>query len=372
MNQYFSELTTITGQRNKEIVDLDTEKSLAVIGRFAESLLLNETITIPIYGPARELIILIRWLGLKNFEKLIEEGTLNLCYIPGTFAYVCDKNRITLPNIGESGISWIIGTDAEWNNIIDSIKVPLIEELNLPHGKANRLANRVSRFAREIPTEHYFDKIVTHTYNIAIEKKDIFNVNNKEALQSYDNQKDNKIIASLLNIAKVNLDLECSSQLACSNIYGNELTWSIVGGIPLNNPSFFEAKNRINKILEYEDVPDIPKLVTLGWSPDEVMSMKKDPRLFEFREWLYSMKTNDDKSILKQYAETFRNPTSTKIPTKILRVGASVLLGLAVDGSYGSALISTAISAIDAFWIDKLINGWNPKVFIDKHFTYDR
>jgi hypothetical protein len=372
MNQYFSEISTIIGQRYKEISDLESQNSLSIIGRFAESLLLNETITIPIYGPARELVILIRWFGLKNFEKLVEEGTINLCYIPGTFTYVSDRNRIALSNFTESGIKWLIGTDKEWNNIIDAIKVPLIEELNLSHGKASRLANRVSKYSREILKSQYPGKIVEHTYNIAIQNKDIFNVDSKEALLAYDNEKDNEIINSLLNIAKVNLDLECSSQSACSNIYGNELTWSIIGGYPLKNTTFQEAQNRINKILEFEDIPDIPKLVTLGWSPDEVMSMKKDPRLFEFREWLYSMRTNDDKSILKLYTETFRNPTSTNIPTKLLRIGASTLFGLAFDGSFGSAAFGTAISTIDAFWVDKLINGWNPKVFIDKHFTYDR
>jgi hypothetical protein len=52
---------------------------------------------------------------------------------------------------------------------------------------------------------------------------------------------------------------------------------------------------------------------------------------------------------------------------KTLRLGIPTIIGLlGVTGT----IISTALSAADATWGDRIINGWNPKVFIDKHFKY--
>ncbi len=89
LSLFYSELKhLVTPQSAKELVDFNTEQSIGVSGRFAEALLLNDAVNIPIGGPALEIVALIRLLGQNGLEAIFDVGALTFSFHPGTFAYI--------------------------------------------------------------------------------------------------------------------------------------------------------------------------------------------------------------------------------------------------------------------------------------------
>lgn len=88
----------------------------------------------------------------------------------------------------------------------------------------------------------------------------------------------------------------------------------------------------------------------------------------KFRDWL--IKVPNDKSLIGEYhKEVTKETVADKLPTKATRFvlfeGIGVALDLAGAGGIGTAL-ATGLSALDNFYLDKLINGWKPNHFIDR------
>ncbi|MGN8068407.1 hypothetical protein [Mucilaginibacter sp. 22184] len=89
----------------------------------------------------------------------------------------------------------------------------------------------------------------------------------------------------------------------------------------------------------------------------------------KFRDWL--LKVPDDKNLIGEYhKEVTRETFADKLPTKATRFvifeGIGVALDLAGAGGIGTA-IATGLSAVDNFFLDKLIAGWKPNQFIDNN-----
>jgi hypothetical protein len=87
----------------------------------------------------------------------------------------------------------------------------------------------------------------------------------------------------------------------------------------------------------------------------------------EFRHWLREQPA--DAALLRAfYQETVKSTWAEKLPAKILRWGVFTELGLVVDalgaGGFGIAT-GVAISAMDAFLVDKLTKGWKPHYFVE-------
>jgi len=104
-----------------------------------------------------------------------------------------------------------------------------------------------------------------------------------------------------------------------------------------------------------------------------IVSPKELLKLFEkadkFRDWL--SKVPEDKSLIGEYhkavtAETFADKLPTKTTRFVIFEGIGITLDLLGAGAIGTAL-ATGLSAIDSFYLDKLIGGWKPNHFIDNN-----
>lgn len=87
----------------------------------------------------------------------------------------------------------------------------------------------------------------------------------------------------------------------------------------------------------------------------------------KFRHWLREQPT-DTELLRAYYQETIKDSWAEKLPTKSTRWSLFTGIGLAIDslGAGGLGTVAgTAISAADAFLIDKLIKGWKPHQFIE-------
>ncbi|SFH61287.1 hypothetical protein SAMN05216299_1358 [Nitrosospira sp. Nsp14] len=92
-----------------------------------------------------------------------------------------------------------------------------------------------------------------------------------------------------------------------------------------------------------------------------------------FKEWLVGIAP--DKDLIKQYHEEVTRKTFIDgLPGKALRWGIFVGVGLGVNTAFGP-LAGIAISALNTFYLDKLIRGWKPNQFIEgdvKKMIYKR
>lgn len=88
----------------------------------------------------------------------------------------------------------------------------------------------------------------------------------------------------------------------------------------------------------------------------------------KFRHWLHQQPP-DTNLVRAYYQETIKDTWAEKLPTKSTRWSIFTGIGLGIDalgaGGFGTAT-SVAVSAVDAFLVDKLIKGWKPHQFVEK------
>ena len=88
----------------------------------------------------------------------------------------------------------------------------------------------------------------------------------------------------------------------------------------------------------------------------------------KFRHWLHQQPP-DTNLVRAYYQETIKNTWAEKLPVKSTRWSIFTGIGLGIDalgaGGLGTAA-SVAVSAVDAFLIDKLTKGWKPHQFVEK------
>jgi hypothetical protein len=88
----------------------------------------------------------------------------------------------------------------------------------------------------------------------------------------------------------------------------------------------------------------------------------------KFKDWL--VKVPEDKNIIGEYHKAVTEKTiADKLPTKAVRFAIFEAIGIGLDifgaGGIGTA-VASGLSAIDSFYIDKLLGGWKPNQFVDK------
>lgn len=373
MKLFFSEVNNLsTPREQKELISLETDYAFEVCGRFAEGLLLNEEVNIPINGPALPLVVLIRWFGHKRLTTLINEGVIKFSFYPGTFGYVTEKNKRTLSWNTDTGLNWFKGKEEGWNNIYDAVRIALVEQLNYSSGKARRFSRRVAKRTKDFSNQDIYKEVKETTYENAFNLMEEVDFEQIDKLKKFNQEKNHKEIRQLLNISSAYLEFVLSSLLDCTDIYGNNTTWKVISDIYEKSSSkdnLEDSVNKLNKILKFEHVPNLVELVKKGWDIKEVIEIRKDPHIKDFRNWVKNeVPDSSDIEIARAYYETFKDKTSDKIPVKLMRIGIPAALSLLnpVGG-----LLSTLLSIADGFIGEKLINGWNPHVFIEDHFKYN-
>lgn len=87
----------------------------------------------------------------------------------------------------------------------------------------------------------------------------------------------------------------------------------------------------------------------------------------KFRHWLHQQPP-DTNLVRAYYQETIKETWAEKLPAKSTRWTIFTGIGLGIDGLGGGGLgtaTSIAVSAVDAFLVDKLSKGWKPHQFVE-------
>lgn len=88
----------------------------------------------------------------------------------------------------------------------------------------------------------------------------------------------------------------------------------------------------------------------------------------KFRHWLHEQ-PSDTNLVRAYYQETIKDTWVEKLPARSIRWSIFTGIGLGIDslGAGGLGIAAgSAVSAVDAFLIDKLAKGWKPHHFIEK------
>lgn len=98
---------------------------------------------------------------------------------------------------------------------------------------------------------------------------------------------------------------------------------------------------------------------------DDLISVLKNSK--KFKKWISGVKPTQD-LIKSYYAEVTKQTIVDKLPGKSVRwsifTGAGIAAGVLLTGGIGAA-VGVGLSALDTFYLDKLISGWKPSQFIE-------
>ena len=88
----------------------------------------------------------------------------------------------------------------------------------------------------------------------------------------------------------------------------------------------------------------------------------------KFRNWLHQQPP-DANLVRAYYQETIKDSWAEKLPAKSTRWSIFTGIGLGIDalgaGGLGTAA-AVAVSAVDAFLVEKLTKGWKPHQFVER------
>jgi hypothetical protein len=127
-----------------------------------------------------------------------------------------------------------------------------------------------------------------------------------------------------------------------------------------------EQLSRFNDLV-LNDARAIREAINSGAVPfSDVVRLAERAR--KFRDW--TKRQAPDADLVKEYYKAVVKETwADKLPTKTARWSIFTGVGVALDvlgtGGVGTA-IGVAASALDAFVVDKLIQGWKPHHFIER------
>jgi hypothetical protein len=130
-----------------------------------------------------------------------------------------------------------------------------------------------------------------------------------------------------------------------------------------------QSQDNINLFNDYilEDCHSIGDAFVKGHISKKEL-LKLYDKADKFKDWLEQVP--DDKNIIGEYHKAVTKQTiADKLPTKAVRfiILEAIGLGLELAGAAGlGTAIAKSLSAIDNFYLDKLIKGWKPNQFVDK------
>jgi hypothetical protein len=359
------------------------------VGQLLEAIIFYEKVELVVDSTSMKSIF--NDFNLLSFlYDLIKHRKLNVHFINGLYTICGMKNEGLFISTIES--DWklpgpVIDTEP---NISDSLHRNLIidfwEETSLYRNLANRdfLKDDVKNdfiFSASIISvlEYYFPEL-SNFDNLYLLTDRIYQNDNPEIF-SYELVFDEKITndprieniemlisnpVSAIIDANVNIEMASrfNSDFLSQTIYDSLLETKI-NRIFKNNTNKFKSDQKLFQSIVVNDIKSIEEAINNNHKTfDDYLKLYNQS--YKFKEWL--TKVPKDQSALNQYiSEINSDKWFEKLPVKGLRWSIFTGLGIAIDllGAGGIGTISgMAVSATDAFYLDKILKGWNPNLYI--------
>jgi|GEM_PF-1826098 len=340
-----------------------------VQSQFLDSLLLNDKISFIVNGPNLDIVALFRWFGKDTVERLLEDKIIEFIYAPGVFTYLTRGNVESLKLSSNPGLTLLSALDPAWNSIFDSTYSALKEQTEYPRS----YRRHISRLVEKTSVPFSMDEIRDNVYESS--QFDVRNEIGKEfGFDKYANPDDGTIaqdmISYYLDIAHSNNILFLSAKNNCTTILGNENTNNILNlKVQCISSKLDSTIKNYQYIKNFEDFPDILPLLKSGSLKFNKLLKLRDSKDGEnFKNWIHNMQSGNEIDVIKEFTKNIFNRNSDLLSSKILRIvfntGVGALL-LPLNPIAGLAA-GVGLNLLDTFLVEKLINKWEPKFFINK------
>jgi hypothetical protein len=334
---------------------------------FLENILLYDEIIVPTQD-FLSLTILVGVLGEKAVIELLEAGRLKFLRVKGSLGYIGnggglqafemqekDEQPISLNCPLETAITWAIkGLDQKVNDS-SLTKLALFNSTEIS----------IKSLSEDIRKETYADilKSIYLPNNFSISGHNLNRLPGigPKGVQIFGGRnsswKGNQIDV-LLALATTNLELKLIQIINADDAS----TSSPIGHI-------FKAKaNRLfgnnssvslSKLFDITGIPDIGELIlNKEFSLTDLLKLTTSANGIEFRQWFHENCRSDPNSIVREYIKLLKSvPGIQSVTSRIIRFVVTSAIGFV-------PVIGQVASAIDAFFVDKLIKGTSAKYFI--------
>lgn len=380
---------------NKLFIRLDLDHSLRANSFFqtnvasrahlASQLLLYDSIIIPTtdFGI---IPILINWLGLKEFEAVLELSVFRFIRRKGLFGYLGNGNGINAFLISPSENSkfdwWQEAIFGE--NLETSIELQLeqmcpfiskkrrqniIEQVN---SHSTTLTYENDFFIKNIVNESYIDIIENESLNKFVsreakKKGEVIRLNwlkGVEANQLRVLGQEGLIRDSVdlvLRIAEINMEILMATESGNADIFTSEGAENILVKKISRSKIDKSLLVNFNSLLELNNIPDIRHAVISDEIDlSKILSLRKKKISLDFRKWLREVSPQDGRDLEKAYVQILGKSTlSDSLPIRSLRFSITSIAGLIPP-------LGLIVGAIDSFFVEKWLSGFSPKLFLDE------
>jgi len=329
-------------------------------GEIFKALIVSDEIVIDLPGPASEAVRLLEWLGKENLIKLVKDGTISFSLgtkqIIAVNDYIKPNEKVNLEIHGKGAV--------EYNDPQAAFSHALKTETDLNKSEINSLSEILADNTTIIPDNLYL-KIIDETNN------DISGKLGSERFLEYASR--SNLGVKYIIVSKANEIFLMGAELGCNDFTESHLDWNILRNKMSERARTSDTHGVLDNIIRFEGFPDFEHAIISGkYNMSDVIKIRNDKHIEDFRKFLNSIPVDNKTSeILSIYRESYEKKVFDGLPKKLIRFGVvsalSTGVGALIAGPTG-AIGGIVIGAVDTFFLDKSLNGWNPRVFIKKNF----
>ena len=373
-------------------INVSIEHSVDVNSRFltssssrahlANQLLLYDRIVVPTkdFGIVP---VLIYWMGVKNFEDTLESKAISFLHKPSLLGYVGNGNGISgyiIKPSKEKPFKW-------WQTALFG-EIDAAIELQLQHWcpfisqkQRSRLAKRIldhnlplqyenDTFTRAVEHESYVDIIEDDFLRVMLfellghpEKIDLKWLPDVEPNQikvSRYGQIQNAIDL-VLHLAEINLSILMATRLGDIDLVAPVGAERILASKLRRTGVAPSAIDNFVSLLNLVDVPDPGPAVAAGeLSLERIWRLRNRGSSRRFRSWLREADSGDAMKLQKAYIRALgKRSFYESFPVRLIRFALTSSADTVAPGS------SIALGAIDSFFVERWLQGFSPKPFLD-------
>jgi len=115
------------------------------------------------------------------------------------------------------------------------------------------------------------------------------------------------------------------------------------------------------KLLSLNNVPDIRPAIESGeLSVGDIWRLRQSPNGQKFREWIGKADPKDADELTKIYISSLKNrPFISNMPARMIRYVLTSAVGMINPG------LGTTLGMVDSFFVEEILSGFAPKLFLD-------
>jgi hypothetical protein len=342
-------------------------------GLFAESLLTADQLVIPIQGIALEVPTLIRWLGVKDFEGLVDHGMIQFTYSPGFPVYISVEVKRDLRLEAGPGLEIFENIGPEDKTIdpksfYSSVEYALREQTNL----AGTEVSYFSKLLSDSELKHNVSRIQEISLEESV-RDGIGQLGEKLGLSKFGDPALGMLPQNLhlkyLRLAMANQALILSSTLECQELISDPITQSVAKAKMRTQAQLLGASlEGFRAIQEFENIPDVGAMAASEQvSFSDILKLRNTPASRNFRTLLGNIHSESPVGYIREYtAEVERNLGRNDLLTKHQKFAFYTLLTIGTSPLPPEVSIPLAVgvSAFDTYMSSYIRKGWSPREYI--------